>query len=71
MKDVQCYEVFGGIALKNHAFSIVFSVVSFDIAGTLKQKVGAALPASGAPPTKRRFDDKRKQEILVADSVGR
>ena len=21
MKDVQCYEIFGGIALKNHAFS--------------------------------------------------
>ena len=21
MKDVQCYELFGGIALKNHAFS--------------------------------------------------
>ena len=24
MKDVQCYEVFGGIALKNHAFSFFF-----------------------------------------------
>ena len=22
MKDVQCYELFGGIALKNHAFSL-------------------------------------------------
>ena len=28
------------------------SVVSFDIAGTLKQKVGVALPASAAPPPK-------------------
>ena len=25
MKDVQCYELFGGIALKNHAFSFLFS----------------------------------------------
>ena len=25
MKDVQCHELFGGIALKNHAFS--FSIV--------------------------------------------
>ena len=25
MKDVQCYELFGGIALKNHAFSFFFS----------------------------------------------
>ena len=24
MKDVQCYELFGGIALKNHAFSFLF-----------------------------------------------
>ena len=24
MKDVQCYELFGGIALKNHAFSLSF-----------------------------------------------
>ena len=23
MKDVQCYELFGGIALKNHAFSFM------------------------------------------------
>ena len=29
MKDVQCYELFGGIALKNHAFSFHFiSVLS-------------------------------------------
>ena len=25
MKDVQCYELFGGIALKNHAFSFFIS----------------------------------------------
>ena len=24
MKDVQCYELFGGIVLKNHAFSFFF-----------------------------------------------
>ena len=24
MKDVQCYELFGGIALKNHVFSFSF-----------------------------------------------
>ena len=23
MKDIQCYELFGGIALKNHAFSFL------------------------------------------------
>ena len=33
------------------------SVISFDIAGTLKQKVGVALPTSAAPPPKRRFDE--------------
>ena len=29
MKGVQCYEIFGGIALKNHAFSFhaVFHIV--------------------------------------------
>ena len=25
MNDAQCYELFGGIALKNHAFSFSFS----------------------------------------------
>ena len=25
MKGVQCYELFGGIALKNHTFSLFFS----------------------------------------------
>ena len=28
MKDVQCYELFGGIALKNHAFSFFFIFIS-------------------------------------------
>ena len=27
MKDVQCYELFGGIALKNHAFSFSYICV--------------------------------------------
>ena len=31
------------------------SVVGFNIAGTLKQKVGVALPASAAPPPKGDF----------------
>ena len=26
MKGVQCYELFGGIALKNHTFSFSFSL---------------------------------------------
>ena len=29
MKDVQCYELFGGIALKNHAFSLLISANAF------------------------------------------
>ena len=28
MKAVQCYELYGGIALKNHAFSFHFNVSS-------------------------------------------
>ena len=31
MKDVQCYELFGGIALKNHAFSFHLYVMLFAI----------------------------------------
>ena len=27
MKGVQCYELFGGIALKNHAFSLPMDVI--------------------------------------------
>ena len=33
------------------------SVVSFDITGTLKQKVVVALSASAAPPPKRQLDE--------------
>ena len=29
MKDVQCYELFGGIALKNHAFSLFHYIACF------------------------------------------
>ena len=29
MKDVQCYELFGGIALKNHAFSFFDTLKQF------------------------------------------
>ena len=47
------------------------SVVSFDIAGTLKQKVGVALPASAAPPSKGDLTSRKSIEVLVADSVGR
>ena len=28
VKDVQCYELYGGIALKNHAFSFFISILS-------------------------------------------
>ena len=51
-----------------HSDSTV-SVVSFDIAGTLKQKVRAALPASAAPPPKRRFDEYGKFWLPIV-SVG-
>ena len=30
MRDVQCYELFGGIALKNHAFSFSLLACSVD-----------------------------------------
>ena len=33
MKDVQCYELFGGIALKNHAFSFSFSIATVNAWG--------------------------------------
>ena len=47
------------------------SVVGFDIAGTLKQKVGASLSASAAPPTKGDLMSRESSEALAADSVGR
>ena len=47
------------------------SVVSFDIAGTPKQKVGVELPASAAPPPKGDLTSRESLEVLAADSVGR
>ena len=47
------------------------SVVSFNIAGTLKQKVGAALPASATSPPKGDLTSREGSEVLAADSVGR
>ena len=47
------------------------SVVSFDIAGTLKQKVGVALPASAAQLPKGDLTSRESLEVLAADSVGR
>ena len=38
------------------SITIPLSVVCFDFAGTLKQKVGVALPAPAALPPKRQFD---------------
>ena len=35
MKGVQCYELFGGIALKNHAFSFSLSLSTFAVAQAL------------------------------------
>ena len=47
------------------------SVVGFDITGTLKQKVGAALPASAAPPQKSDLLSRESLEVLAVDSVDR
>ena len=35
VKDVQCYELFGGIALKNHAFSFLLSLLLLHISHNL------------------------------------
>ena len=35
MRDVQCYELFGGIAHKNHAFSFFFSCRKLHHASTI------------------------------------
>ena len=35
MKGVQCYELFGGIALKNHAFSFSFFFIRLALAVAL------------------------------------
>ena len=42
MKDVQCYELFGGIALKNHAFSIYINDLQRE-SDFLFQKVSLAI----------------------------
>ena len=47
-----------------HNDSIV-SVVGFDIAGTLKQKVGVALPTSAAPPPKGDLTTRESSEVLA------
>ena len=47
------------------------SVVSFDIAGTLKKKVGVALPTSAAPLPKVDLTSRESLEVLAADCVGR
>ena len=47
------------------------SVVSFDIAGTQKQKVGVALPTSADPPPQGDLTSSESLEVLAADSVGR
>ena len=36
VKGVQCYELFGGIALKNHAFSFFFHFSFAEIIGKKK-----------------------------------
>ena len=38
MKGVQCYELFGGIALKNHAFS--FFHLTVDVVPVVKKGYG-------------------------------
>ena len=39
MKDVQCYELFGGIALNNHAFSFSFFKANITDLWTLTVKI--------------------------------
>ena len=36
MKGVQCYELFGGIALKNHTFSFSFNLLAVSIKTSLQ-----------------------------------
>ena len=52
-----------------HSDSTV-SVVRFDIAGTLKKKVGVALPASAAQSQKNRRVEKVRKFWLLAVSIG-
>ena len=64
------YVVFRGFGRRCPNDSTV-SVASFDIAGTLKQKVGVELPASAAPPPKEDLTSREILEDLAANSVGR
>ena len=41
MKDVQCYELFGGIALKNHALSLTVYSVIFSHGESVLMSVGS------------------------------
>ena len=50
MKDVQCYELFGGIALKNHAFSFFQEMSQSNALPSLK---GKDATASGLRPSNR------------------
>ena len=77
---VRCSCLFASSIAKMRCFAVsvgavhndsTVSVVSFDIAGTLTQKVGASLPASAAPPTKCDLTSREFSEVLAADSVGR
>ena len=48
MKGVQCYELFGGIALKNHTFSLVCNFKSENLSYVIKiADMFATLQASG------------------------
>ena len=64
---MRCFAVSVGSVLGDS----IFSLVLFDITGTLKQNVGATLPALAAPPPKSRLDELRKFGVLAADRVGR
>ena len=44
--DVQCYELFGGIALKNHAFSFSF-FISFSFHFSLTMRIKKTECSSG------------------------
>ena len=62
-----CFSVF--VCAIHNEFTV--SVVSFDIAGTLKKKVRVALPASAAQPQKIDLTSRESSEILAANSVVR
>ena len=47
------------------------SAVGFDIACTLKQNVGIALPASADTRPKGDLSSRERSDVLAAESVGR